>query len=254
MWTRPLYRAYERRLEGRLPTDRRPGHIGVILDGHRRFARAQGLADYRASYRAGMTKFEEFVGWCNGLHIPAITAWVLSTENLTRPADELEALVEVIGELIRRLSRTAPALGYSLQVIGSLDRLPRPLAEAAKNAGRSVAGGRQLTLAVGYGGRQEIVDACRSLVSDLLETGVAPDELAERIDAESLAAHLYSPDVPDPDLIVRTSGEARLSGFLMWQSVYAEFVFVDPYWPDFRRVDFLRALRDYAGRERRFGR
>jgi short-chain Z-isoprenyl diphosphate synthase len=106
---------------------------------------------------------------------------------------------------------------------------------------------------MGYGGRQEIVDACRALVGDLVAEGTPPGELAERVDAASVAAHLYTADLPDPDLVIRTSGEARLSGFLLWQAAYAEYVFVDPYWPAFRRVDFLRALRDYARRERRFG-
>jgi short-chain Z-isoprenyl diphosphate synthase len=140
-------------------------------------------------------------------------------------------------------------------VIGSLDVLPAPLVAAAKEAEQKAPDGEwQVTIAMGYGGRQEIVDACRSLVTDLVEEGTPPEELADRIDAATVAAHLYTADLPDPDLVIRTSGEARLSGFLLWQAAYAEYVFVDPYWPAFRRVDFLRALRDYARRERRFGR
>ncbi len=107
---------------------------------------------------------------------------------------------------------------------------------------------------MGYGGRQEIVDAARELVADLIERGIEPDKLPDAIDAESLAAHMYLADVPDPDLLIRTSGESRLSGFLLWQSAYSEFAFVDVYWPAFRRVDFLRSLRDFTRRERRFGR
>ena len=112
----------------------------------------------------------------------------------------------------------------------------------------------RLTIALAYGGRQEIVDACRDLVGKLAAEGIAAEDLAERIDAEALAGHLYTADLPDPDLVVRTSGESRLSGFLLWQAAYAEYAFADVYWPAFRRVDFLRALRDFTRRERRFGR
>jgi short-chain Z-isoprenyl diphosphate synthase len=253
--SRPLYRAYEARLRAHLEPAKRPGHIGVILDGHRRYARSEGLAEYRASYEAGMAKFEEFLGWCRELKILAVTAWMLSKENLGRPAEELEPYFEVLVGLLSRLPENANRLGFSIDVIGRLDLLPQYLATAAKQASEGAKEGEwRLTIALGYGGRQEIVDACRLLVADLSERGVPSDELAERIDAETLAAHLYAADLPDLDLVIRTSGESRLSGFLLWQSAYAEFAFVDPYWPAFRRVDFLRALRDYARRERRFGR
>jgi short-chain Z-isoprenyl diphosphate synthase len=141
-----------------------------------------------------------------------------------------------------------------VRVIGSLDLLPAEMAATAKHAeDDSPAGSWHFNLALGYGGRQEIVDACRSLVADLVADGVAPGSLPEKIDVAALAAHLYTAHLPDPDLLIRTSGEARLSGFLLWQSAYAECAFVDPYWPAFRRVDFLRALRDFARRDRRFG-
>lgn len=253
-WSQPLYHVYERRIAADLQRERLPGHIAVILDGHRRFAHSAGLADYSVSYRSGMEKFQEFLGWCRELRIPTVTAWVLSLENLERPTHELEPYLDVLVGLFKRLPKDAERLRFSIRFIGSLDLLPTTLVEAAKEAEeRSPLGEWQLTIAVGYGGRQEIADACRSLVADLLATGTPPDELPSRIDASSLSAHLYTADLPDPDLVIRTSGEARLSGFLLWQSAYAEFAFVDPYWPAFRRVDFLRALRDYGERERRFG-
>ncbi|MGH9224198.1 MAG: polyprenyl diphosphate synthase [Acidimicrobiales bacterium] len=253
-WSRPLYSLYERRLLADLDPERRPGHIGIILDGHRRFARSAGLSGYAESYRTGMDKFREFLGWCHDLHIPAVTAWVLSTENLDRPAEELDPYLDVLIDLFQRLPAHAERLGFSVRVIGSLDILPGPLATAAKEAQAAAPEGAwQLTIALGYGGRQEVVDACRSLVADLVAKGTPPDEIASRIDEGSVSAHLYTADLPDPDLVIRTSGEARLSGFLLWQAAYAEYVFVDPFWPAFRRVDFLRALRDYARRERRFG-
>jgi short-chain Z-isoprenyl diphosphate synthase len=253
-WSGPLYRVYERRLVREIVHERRPAHIGVILDGHRRFARAEGLVDYQVSYRSGMAKLEEFLAWSAPLHIPAVTAWVLSTDNLRRPQEELDPYFDVLIDLLARIPELARKLDFSFQVIGSLDLLPRTLALAAKDAEQNVGPGTfHVNLALGYGGRQEIVDAARSLVSDLVADGVAPEELAERIDVTALAGHLYAADRPDLDLVIRTSGEARLSGFLLWQAAYAECVFVDAYWPAFRRVDFLRALRDYGRRERRFG-
>ncbi len=254
-WTSPLYRLYEHRLIGALPRDRMPAHIGVILDGHRRYARQEGKADLLETYREGVAKLEEFLEWSAQLEIPAITAWVLSTENLDRTSADLDPLFIVLEELLRAIPALARRLGFSLQVIGSIDLLPASLALAAKEAERDAQfGGWQFNLALGYGGRQEIVDACRSLVSGLVQSGVAPEEIADRIDIPAISANLYASSIPDPDLVIRTSGEARLSGFLLWQAAYSEFVFVDPYWPAFRRVDFLRALRDFVHRDRRFGR
>ena len=157
-------------------------------------------------------------------------------------------------ELFDRLPALATGYDMSLKVIGSLDLLPDHLVTAAKRAQEATPWGRRrLTIAMGYGGRQEIVDAAKDLVSELAAEGLSSAEIAARIDSDALAAHMYSADMPDPDLLIRTSGESRLSGFLLWQSAYSEFVFVDVNWPAFRHVDFLRALRDYTGRERRFG-
>jgi short-chain Z-isoprenyl diphosphate synthase len=254
---RSVYRYYEHRLENALPVEHLPRHIGVILDGHRRFAREVTDGEYRASYEAGMAKLEELLTWCADLDIKAVTAWVLSTENLRRPAAELDPYFEVLTELFNRLPKLAERLHFSLSVSGSLDLLPPELALAAKNAVDEVAlfgeARMVVNIALCYGGRQEVVDACRSLVTDLVADGVAPEDLAESIDAEGLARNLYAADLPDIDLVIRTSGESRLSGFLLWQSAFAEFAFVDPYWPAFRKVDLLRALRDFTRRDRRFG-
>lgn len=226
------------------------------MDGHRRYAREEG-GEYRSSYQAGMSKFEEFLTWCADLDIRAVTVWVLSTENLQRPAEELEPYFDVLNGLFERLPAQAQRLGFSLAVSGSLDLLPPTLAQAAKRAVDQTTSIANPTMAVNialcYGGRQEIVDACRSLVTDLADQGVAADEIAERINADGIAQNLYAADLPDIDLVIRTSGESRLSGFLLWQSAFAEFAFVDPYWPAFRRIDLLRALRDFTRRERRFG-
>ncbi len=252
--TRPLYRIYEERLAASLDRGRLPGHIGVIHDGHRRYARAERLPDYASSYRVGMDKFIEFLGWTEALEIEAVTCWLLSKENLSRPSEELEPYYEVLVELFERLPQALDGHDASVRFIGSLDLLPADLVAAAKRLEeRCSAGSRRITIALAYGGRQEIVDAVRDLVADLAAGTDDVAEIAAGIDVEGIADNLYTSDLPDPDLVVRTSGEARLSGFLLWQSAYAEYLFVDVYWPAFRRVDFLRAMRDYTSRNRRFG-
>ncbi len=250
-----LYKLYEDRLLASLDQERFPRHIGIILDGHRRYARSEGLASYTDSYRVGMARFEEVIGWASDLGIPAITGWVLSRENLDRPAEELEPYFDVLCELFGRLPDECARHDMHLRFVGSLDLLPDRVVAAAKDAEQRAADGiARVTIAMGYGGRQEIVDAVRDLVADLAASGVEADDMASRIDADSIGRHVYSSDLPDPDLLIRTSGESRLSGFLLWQSAYSEFAFVDVFWPAFRRVDLLRALRDYTRRERRFGR
>ncbi len=251
---KPLYRVYESRILKFLDRDKLPRHIGVIHDGHRRYARAEGLADYQASYREGMKKFVEFLGWADDLEIHAVTCWLLSTENLSRPQEELEPYYDVLIDLFRDIPRKIEGHDVAVRFVGSLDLLPQRLTDAAKElAATCSSGNRRVTIALAYGGRQEIVDAARELVGSLAEAGVPADAMAERIDAESLGSFMYSADLPDPDLVIRTSGEIRLSGFLLWQAAYAEFSFVDVYWPEFRRVDFLRAVRDFTHSTRRYG-
>ena len=252
--TAPLYRLYERRLERELDAEILPQHIGVILDGHRRYARSAGMEDYATAYRAGMRKFEECLGWAEDLGITTITGWVLSTQNLTRPAEELKPYFDILIELFSRLPDLAARYDMEIRVIGSLDLLPVPLVNAAKTMmEQRPRGSRQLNIAMGYGGQQEIADAVQELVRTLASEGLSAEEVADRVNCDGLASHMYLADLPNADLIIRTSGESRLSGFLLWQSAYAEFSFVDVYWPAFRRVDLLRSLREYARRERRFG-
>lgn len=252
---KPAYQIYEQRLLQTLDRDGLPQHIGVIHDGHRRYARAEGLPDYAASYRVGMDKFIEFLGWTGELEIPAVTCWLLSTENLERPAEELQPYYGVLTDLFDRIPETPAGQNVAVRFIGSLDLLPSDLVEATKRLQeRCSTGDRRVTIALAYGGRQEIVDAVRELVGKLVADGTPPVEIADRIDREAISAGMYASDLPDPDLVLRTSGEARLSGFLLWQAAYAEYSFVDVYWPAFRHIDFLRAMRDYTNRERRYGR
>lgn len=213
---RPAYRFYERRLLNDLDRSRLPHHIGVIHDGHRRYARATGMSDYTASYQAGMDKVVEFIEWCGELEIPAMTCWLLSKQNLTRPESELLPYYEVLAGLFDRLPDAPGTEDLCIKAIGSLDLLPDGLQAAMQRmVARSEGGGRRLNIAVAYGGRQEIVDSCRRLVADLAGRGIPAAEMAAHIDAEALTAHMYTADLPDPDLVIRTSGESRLSGFLL---------------------------------------
>lgn len=252
---KPAYQLYEKRLLQTLDRDGLPQHIGVIHDGHRRYARAEGLPDYAASYRVGMDKFVEFLGWTAELEIPAVTCWLLSTENLERPDEELRPYYEVLIELFDRVPETPAGQNVTVRFIGSIDLLPADLVEATKRLQEKCStGSRRVTIALAYGGRQEIVDAVSELVAKLAADGMEAAAIAEHIDRDAISARMYASDLPDPDLVLRTSGEARLSGFLLWQAAYAEYSFVDVYWPAFRHIDFLRAMRDFTRRDRRFGR
>jgi short-chain Z-isoprenyl diphosphate synthase len=248
---RVLYPAYERRLAGRLATETLPRHVGVMLDGNRRWARAVG-ASTAAGHRAGAANISPFLEWCDELGIEIVTLWLLSTDNLSRPAKELEPLLGIIAEVVEEV---AAAGRYRIHPVGALDLLPDEIErrlKVAEEATRDV-DGILVNVAVGYGGRREITDAVRSLLHEHAQAGSSLEELAEIIDVDHIAEHLYTKGQPDPDLVIRTSGEQRLGGFLLWQSAHSEFYFCEAYWPDFRKVDFLRALRAYGARERRFG-
>jgi short-chain Z-isoprenyl diphosphate synthase len=250
-----LYSLYERKLRLELGrgTAVRPRHVALMLDGNRRWARGEGYADVNDGHRAGAAKIADLLEWCEEAGVEVVTLWLLSTDNLNRPAEELEPLLEIITGVVDDL--TGPATRWRLRIVGALELLPPEMAHrlsaaAARTVGRT---GLELNIAVGYGGRQEIADAVRKLLLQHAESGTSIEELAEVLDVDHIAAHLYTSGQPDPDLVIRTSGEQRLSGFLMWQSVHSEFYFCEAHWPAFRRVDFLRALRDYAARHRRFG-
>ncbi len=246
-----VYGVYERRLAASLDPARMPRHVGVILDGNRRWARSAGQ-ETQAGHQRGADKIMEFLGWCEDAGVEVVTLWMLSTDNLSRPSDELASLVSIIEGTVARL---AGAGRWRLHPVGSPDVLPDSTQRVLKDAadGTEDVAGMLVNVAVGYGGRQEIADAVRSLLQQHEAAGTSIGELAEVLDVDHIAEHLYTRGQPDPDLVIRTSGEQRLSGFLMWQSAHSEFYFCEALWPDFRRVDFLRALRSYAQRERRFG-
>jgi short-chain Z-isoprenyl diphosphate synthase len=246
-----LYPAYEARVVRRLPPDRIPKHIGVMLDGNRRWAKAVG-ADTAHGYRAGAANIEPLLGWCEEVGVEVVTLWLLSTDNLNRPAGQLEGLLKVIADAVDSL---AVQRRWRLHPVGALDLLPDDVAARLKAAEEATADvdGLLVNVAVGYGGRREIADAVRSLLQEQAGKGMTIEQLAEVLDVEHIADHLYTKGQPDPDLVIRTSGEQRLGGFLLWQSAQSEFYFCEAYWPDFRRVDFLRAVRAYAQRDRRYG-
>lgn len=246
-----VYGLYERRLAHDLASRPMPRHVGVILDGNRRWASEQGSSS-AAGHRAGAAKIAEFLGWCDEVHVEVVTLWLLSTDNLERPTEELDPLLQIIEDAVAKLAATGR---WRIRHVGSPERLPprtRQVLQVAQMATTAVAG-MTVNVAVGYGGRQELVDAVRELLHEHAAAGTSLEDLAAVLDVEHIAAHLYTKGLPDPDLVIRTSGEQRLSGFLLWQSAHSEFWFCEAYWPDFRRVDFLRALRDYANRERRYG-
>lgn len=248
-----LYRLYEAHLLRTLRDTARPQHVAIMADGNRRWARENGFEDISHGHRIGATKIAEMCNWCDELGIGTVTVYLLSTENLKREKSELDLLCEIIADVTDELA--SEDAGFQLHLVGDASLLPQTLRD-------KIRANEQLTrehtgvcvnVAVGYGGRREILDATQKLVAELAAFGIPAAEMAQHVTAESLGRHLYTSGQPDPDLVIRTSGEQRLSGFLLWQSAYSEIWFTDTYWPAFRRVDFLRALREYSRRHRRFG-
>ena len=253
-----VYRIYERELDRGVRHGPIPQHVGVILDGNRRFAKKAGLAVVTDGHRRGADKVEELVGWCDDLEIPAVTLWALSTDNFKRGPDELKAIFALIEEKVAAFSNDSSESPRRRRVrmVGRRELLPQSTQDAIARAEEATAndGPYELLVAIGYGGREEITDAVRRMIADRVRNGDSLEGIASGIEPDEISRYLYAPDIPDPDLIIRTSGELRLSGFLLWQSAYSEYYFCDVFWPEFRRIDFLRAVRPYADRERRRGR
>ena len=248
-----LYGLYSARLRRQLAEAPRPHHVAMIIDGNRRWARERALETAAHGHRAGAEKMREFLGWCDALGIRVVTLYLLSADNLVgRSDEELEQLFEIIGDLATDLAAEGD---WRIQHVGTTDGLPTELIDRLQEAQRVTAGktGLHINLAVGYGGRREIADAMRSIVKKHGDEGGTLDALAEILTPELIGDHLYTGGQPDPDLVIRTSGEQRLSDFMLWQSAHSEFYFVEALGPDLREVDFLRALRDFSRRQRRFG-
>ncbi|WP_312719279.1 isoprenyl transferase [Mobilicoccus sp.] len=246
-----LYGAYERKLVAQLPPERLPRHVAVMLDGNRRWAREKGAA-MADGHRAGADNIIPFLEWSEEVGIEIVTLWMLSTDNLKRAPEELAPLLQIIADVVREV---AEMRRWRVNPVGALDLLPESTRAELRAAAEATADveGMVVNVAVSYGGRQEIADAVRALLQEAAAQGRTLQDVIDTIDTETIADHLYTRGQPDPDLVIRTSGEQRIGGFLLWQSTHSEFYFCEAYWPDFRRVDFLRALRAFADRERRFG-
>ena len=256
--TRPLYWLYERRLlaaikeEGVLPK-----HIGIIMDGNRRFARAVGL-DVKSGHDHGAGKAREVLDWCLELGIGHVTLWGFSSENRGRAPEEISHLHRLFAAQARSLlnDQRLHANRVRVRVIGDVSDFPDDAKAALREMEEATSAydGMSVNVALGYGGREEIVDAVKRLLQSREAAGESLGEVAEELGVDQITEHLYTAGMPDPDFVIRTSGEVRLSGFLLWQTAYSEFYFCDANWPEFRKVDFLRAVRDFQARERRFGR
>ena len=254
----PFYALYRRRLEARLGEWQLPGHIGIIMDGNRRYARDLGLTDASFGHARGAAKLQEVLSWCYDADIRVVTVWCFSLDNFQRDTSEVEALLSLFEDKTREIRTSSEVHRNQVRVryIGKLELLPESLRQAIAEVQEATSKYEkfQLNIAMAYGGREEITDAFRNYLEQQARDGRSLDAVLEDFDDEVLEPHLYTSGLPEPDLIVRTSGEVRLSGFLLWQSAYSEFYFCDAFWPEFRKIDFLRALRDYHRRHRRYGR
>ncbi|GAA1635092.1 polyprenyl diphosphate synthase [Actinoplanes couchii] len=253
---RMVYAFYARRLRRQLDPAVVPRHVAMVMDGNRRWARRMGFGDPWIGHRYGAEHLDEVIGWCAERGIRHVTVFVASVDNVRkRDSGEVDNLMRMIEDVVaERLSR--PVSVWRVHVAGRLDVLPdstRHALKLAADATRDSATGFHLNVAIGYDGREEIVDAVRELLEAESRAGYGVADAARRLTADRIAAHLYTGDQPDPDLVIRTSGEHRTSGFLLWQAAHSELYFCDAFWPGFREIDFLRALRSYAARNRRFG-
>ena len=249
------YKIYEKVLEREVKEGTIPNHVAFILDGNRRWARLQGMPSW-AGYREGARKVDEVLSWCLDLNVKTVTLFVLSTENITRrPRDELKKLYEVMEENLKEKigDERIHENRVRVKAIGNVDLLPENIKQLLRKLEYATKeyGDHYLNIAIAYGGRHEIVEAAKRLARDALEGKIT----LENVDEELFKGYLYTSHLPNPypDLIIRTSGEFRISNFLLWQSAYSEVVVIDVYWPEFRKIDLLRAIRTYQRRNRRFG-
>ena len=213
---------------------------------------ADGDVSTSRGHRAGANKIVALLDWCEEVNVKVVTLWLLSNDNLKREAAELNPLLAIIGETVAELGKLGR---WEVRPMGSLELLPEELRTKLNSVAEKSKGieGVIVNVAIGYGGRKEIVDAVKNVISESARSGKSAQEIADALSVEDINKNLYTAGQPDPELVIRTSGEQRLGGFLLWQSAHSEFYFCEAYWPDFRKVDFLRALRAYSVRERRFG-
>ena len=248
-----LYGLHAPRLQNQLRQTTPPRHVGMIIDGNRRWAQLQDGVTIAEGHEAGASKMREFLGWCNAAGVQIVTLYLLSTDNLTgRPSTELKNLVRIIANLATDLARVP---NWRVLHVGDADKLPETLRTALEKAADSTSThtGLHVNLAVGYGGRHEITEAVRDIIREHEAAGRGIDSLADDMTLDNISGHLYTAGQPDLDLVIRTSGEQRISDFMLWQTAHSELYFVEALGPDLREIDLLRALRDFARRQRRYG-
>jgi tritrans,polycis-undecaprenyl-diphosphate synthase [geranylgeranyl-diphosphate specific] len=246
------YHTYEKKLNKEVLEGPIPHHVAIIMDGNRRFAREFGLAASQG-HEKGKDKLEELLDWCLELGIKVLTVYAFSTENLSREKDEVEFLMDLFEINFLRLAEDERIHKHhiKLTVIGQTELLPEKVQKAIQVAQKATEAYTDYyyNIAIAYGSRQEIIQGIKSIAQEVKDGKID----VEQIDEDMFSKFLYTADFPDPDLILRTSGEERVSNFLLWQLAYSELYFTDVYWPGFRKVDFLRAIRSYQQRQRRFG-
>jgi len=248
------YKLYEKWLWRQVKSGVKPEHIAIILDGNRRWASDKALNPW-AGHEKGAERVEQLIDWCLKLDVRSITLYAFSTENFGRSKTEVEEIMRIAGENFRKIltDERVHKSKIRVKVIGRVNLLPESFQQLIREVENATKEYDQhfLNFAFAYGGRAEIVDAARKIAEKVHEGKLRP----EKVDEETFEQYLYTSHMPkqDPDLIIRTSGEERLSGFLLWQSAYSELCFLDAYWPDFRLIDLLRAVRTFQKRKRRFG-
>ncbi|MCA9837085.1 MAG: di-trans,poly-cis-decaprenylcistransferase [Trueperaceae bacterium] len=255
--TKPIYWFYEKQLFDKVRSvGYLPNHIGIIMDGNRRFAKTIGL-DVRTGHNYGASKAREVLDWCLELNIKHVTLWGFSTENKGRKTEEVTHLHSLFAQQARDLLKDERLHKNKVRVrvIGDINDFPEDTKQALSKMEEATQDydGMHLNIALGYGGREEIVGAVKQLLLEKTEQHKTLDQVAQELCAEDVQRYLYTAGIPDPDFVIRTSGEVRLSGFLLWQTAYSEFYFCDAFWPSFRKLDFLRAIRSFQARHRRFG-
>ncbi|MEK7131897.1 MAG: polyprenyl diphosphate synthase [Patescibacteria group bacterium] len=247
---------YQTRLLEAVKKGEIPKHLGVIVDGNRRHAKKLGLP-VTDGHKIGKKTLHSFLDWCDELKIPVVTLWLFSTQNYSRSEEEVKTLMNLILEEVERMVNDSEmkAKEIRVKVIGRKELLSDEVRQGLEKLEMSTASrtGRLIQLAISYGGREEIVDAVKGYLEECERNGVSLTEARAGFSEIELAKNLYNATVLDPDFVIRTSGEIRLSGFLLWQSAYSEFYFLDANWPAFRKIDFLRAIRSFQQRSRRFG-
>ena len=248
-----IYKIYEWYISRDLKSENMPKHVAIIMDGNRRYARLKGADSVLKGHEAGADILENVLDWSIELGIEIITVYAFSTQNFNRPEEEVSGLMKLFVKHFKRLKADEKIHKneVKIQVVGKTELLPQDVKDAIREAEEATAhyNKRLFNLAIGYDGRLEIVDSVKSIAEMVKEGKINPED----IDEDLISDNLYTSGVDDPNLIIRTSGEERLSGFLLWQSSYSELYFCETLWPDIRRVDFLRAIRSYQERDRRFG-